>query len=303
MQPLRCSYCLSIVAMLPAIGCGVPYEGSPPAYSVTPETAPENDPAAADLDLLAWQEAAAAGGAETPADSQPAAQAARKIIYTASLDLFVEEFDPVPAEIEKLVREHEAFIANSSIDTATGRPRSGSWTIRVPVARYDGLLDAAGKLGELQRRTADSREVTAEFYDLESRLRNKEREEARLLEHLDDATGTLEEILTVEKELARVRTEAEQVEGQLRLLKDLTALSTVTLNVTEIQGYVPAESPTFATRVGRAWTESLTGLLEAGQLCVIAIVALAPWVVAAAVPIWTVLLLVRLRRRRRPAMT
>jgi hypothetical protein len=301
MPGLRCTCWFALVGIVTAIGCGGAYEGSPVSYSAAPEVSPSTELPAGDINLIAWQEADSSATADAVSGDQPAPRAERKIIYTASLDLYVEEFDPIPAEIETLAREHDAFIADSSIDTATGRPRSGSWTIRVPVARYDSLLDAAGKLGELQRRTADSREVTAEYYDLESRLRNKEREEARLLEHLEEATGTLEEILTVEKELARVRTEAEQVEGQLRLLKDLAALSTVTLNITEIQGYVPTESPTFATRIGRTWTESLSGLQEAGQLLVIAVVALAPWAIVVAVPVGVVILLVRLRRKRRMA--
>lgn len=291
MLQYRAWNCL-LAAALPAIGCGGAYEGTPESYSAAPAASPSTESAPGDFNLIAWQ-------ADAAAADPPAPKIERRIIYTATLDLLAEEFDRLPAEIEKLAREHGGFVANSSIDTATGRPRSGSWTIRVPVERYDALLDAAGKLGELQRRTADSREVTAEYYDLESRLRNKEREEARLLEHLEDATGTLEEILAVEKELARVRTEAEQLTGQLRVLKDLTALSTVTINVSEIQGYVPVESPSIATRLGRAWSESLAGLTEAGQLLIIAVVAVAPWAVATAVPIVTILLLVR-RRKRRP---
>ena len=86
-------------------------------------------------------------------------------------------------------------------------------------------------LAELQNRNEDSQEVTAEFYDVQVRIRNKQREEERLLEHLADSTGDLEDILTVEKEIARVRTEVEQLQGRLRVLQDQTSLSTVTLRI------------------------------------------------------------------------
>ena len=223
----------------------------------------------------------------------------RKIIYTARLDVVVEQFDPVPAQVEQLAQAHGAFISNSSIDTASGRPRSGTWTIRVPVGRYAQLLQAAGELGELQRRTEDSQEVTAEYFDVQTRLRNKEREEERLLEHLASATGTLEEILAVEKELARVRTESEQLAGRLRMLNDLTSLSTVTIHVMEIQGYVPVESPTFATRIGRVWTQSLAGLVDVGQGLVLAAVALVPWAIVVAIPTIALIFLLKRRSRRR----
>ena len=53
-------------------------------------------------------------------------------------------------------------------------------------------------------------------------LGDGEVEEERLLKHLTDSTGKLEDILAVEKELSRVRTEVEQMQGQMRVLQDLT---------------------------------------------------------------------------------
>lgn len=288
---------LMVIGALPAIGCGAEQASGPVSYNVAPEAVPGDD-GSGEVNLVAWQE-----GGETAVDSdgEEAQPVERKIIYTARVDLVVEQFDTVPAAVEVLARTHGAFIANSSIDTASGRPRSGTWTIRVPVDQYEVLLEDAGRLGELQRRTEDSKEVTAEYYDVATRLRNKEREEERLLEHLASATGSLEEILAVEKELSRVRTESEQLQGQLRMLQDLTALSTVTIHVQEIQGYVPVESPTFATQIGRVWTQSLEGLADVGKGLVLAAVALAPWAVVAGVPIF--LLVVALRRRSKQRAT
>lgn len=287
-----------VVCALPAIGCGAESATDRNRYPSSPAVAPGSDAADDDHGLVAFH---VAEGDESGVDAESGqpAPVERKIIYTASLDITVERFDEIPAAVEALATTHDAFIANSSIDTTSGRPRSGAWTIRVPVEHYGALLASAGQLGELQRRTEDSQEVTAEYYDLETRLRNKEREEERLLEHLASATGTLEEILAVEKELARVRTESEQLEGQLRMLKDLTALSTVTIKVSEIQGYVPVESPTFATRIGRVWSQSLEGLVDVGQGLVLAAVALVPWAAVLAIPVVVLVMLLRRRSRGR----
>jgi hypothetical protein len=287
-----------VLLLVAAVGCGAaPYDVN---YSAAPSpaTEPGGGAASGELNLaLVQNPEAVAGQAQPGTGEQPRLQ--RKIIFHATLDLVVEDFAGVAARVEELARKHEAFIANSSIDTATHRPRSGSWTIRVPAARYDEFLAAAGTLGELQRRTESSREVTAEYYDLQTRIRNKDLEEKRLLKHLEESTGKLEEILAVEKEISRVRTEMEQMQGQLRVLQDLTALSTVTLNVSELQGYVPVESPTFGTRISRAWTQSLDGLLMAAQLVVIAGVAVSPWLVVIFTPIVALILLLRRLLRRK----
>ena len=227
----------------------------------------------------------------------------RKIIYDATLSLTVEEFTEIPAQVDTLVAEHGGYIAHSNLQTAAGSPRRGEWRIRIPVDRYGSFLNAAESLAELQSRSEDSQEVTAEYYDLEVRIRNKQREEERLLEHLETSTGELEDILKVEAEVARVRTEVEQFQGRLRVLENQTSLSTVTLRIHEIQGYVPEESPTFGTRISRSWAQSIGAMLEAGQMFVIVAVAVAPWFVAMAIPACIVFVIIRYAWRKSSATT
>jgi len=149
--------------------------------------------------------------------------------------------------------------------------------------------------------SSDSQDVTEEYYDVETRIRNKKQEETQLLEILTKRTGKLEEVLQVERELARVRGEVEQMEGRLRVLASLTTMSTVTLEVHEIKGYVPEEAVTYRTRVRRAWEGSLTALAAAAQTLSVVLVALLPWISAVLVPVLVVALVARrLWRARKP---
>ena len=202
----------------------------------------------------------------------------RKIVYTADVDVVVEEFDQVPSRVKELVEQHSGYIAKSNIRGTPGSPRSGEWTIRVPVVDYEKFLAAARDLGEVRSVRTDSDDVTAEFYDIEARIRNKEQEEDRLRKHLDDSTGKLEDILNVEREISRVRGEIEQMEGRMRVLKDLTSLTTINLQVDEIKDYVPEGDPTYSTRVRRAFAKSITALVVAAKAASIAIVAAVPWI-------------------------
>ena len=101
---------------------------------------------------------------------------------------------------------------------------------------------------------------------------------------LEEQTGKLEDVLKVEEQLSRVRGEIERLEGRMRVLKDLTSYSTVTINIQEIRGYVPPQSPTFGSRIGRAWTGTLEALLATLQNIVIGIVALTPWLLVLLIP-------------------
>ena len=241
--------------------------------------------------------ASAVDNAESAKEKNPAAR--RKIIYTAKLDLVVEDFSPIPTKINELANRFDGYIAGSDISGSAGSRRNGSWEVRVPVDHYEQFLDAARGLGEPRGESCDSEDVSDEFYDLDSRIRNKQKEETRLLKLLEDATGKLEEILKVEKELSRVRGEIERMQGRIRVINDLTAMTTVNLSVEEIKDYVPPAAPGYATRVSRTFQASIAELVSFGQTVSIAAVAVTPWAIVLLPPVLVIWLVAKRRMRRK----
>ena len=288
----------AVLAAICIAGCGgVP--GSPTGSYSSPPVAKQPELAANDVATMATQEPppGGAGQAGQPRIPDDAVKLKRQIIYDADVRLIVEDFEGIPENVQKLVDASGGFVAQQKLHGRSGSPRSGEWKIRIPLAGYEDFLESARRLGELQSLAATSQDVTDQYYDLEARIGNKQREEARLLKHLDENTGKLEEILTVEKEISRVREELERMQGRMRVLKDLVSLTTVTLHVDEIKGYVPPQSPTFAHRISRAFGTSWNALVATGQGLVIAGAALGPWMAVLGVPLATVALLARRRRR------
>ena len=285
--------CLLSLMLATTLGCGTAEYGG--------QTMPKSAAMKRDVTSASPSEASVAGGEEKPQGAMPGVDALRrKIIYTATLELVVEDFEPVQSQVEALVKRSQGYVAHSAVSGMPGRPRSGQWTIRVPVDRYDGFLAAARELGEVQSVKSDSKDVSEEFYDVEARIRNKEQEEQRLLKLLAEATGKLKDVLEVEREVSRVRGEVEQLKGRLRVLSDLTALTTVELRINEVKGYVPQEAPTYGTRVRRAFEGSLTSLVSTARGFLIAMAALAPWLVVFVPAMILVIWLLRTLRRVRP---
>jgi len=240
----------------------------------------------------------AVGGMPQAEKALPKADAVRrKIAYTATVDLVVEDFTSVPSRVEATVKQFDGYIAQTNISGSPGSPRNGRWTIRVPVENYDRLVEAVQKLGEVRSIASNSQDVSEEYYDVQARIRNAKKQEERLLKLLETATGKLEEILKVESELARVRGEIERIEGRLRVLDSLTAMSTLELHITEIKDYVPEETPTYVTRVRRAFSGSISLLVTTAQTLSIVLVALSPWLAALFVPLLVLWLAVRVVHR------
>jgi hypothetical protein len=218
---------------------------------------------------------------EADAPAKPAAPdpapVARRIVHTAYLELLADDIDAAQKQLLALVDEYKGFIAASETGGSPGVPRSGNWTVRVPVAKYQEFVDAVGKLGERLRLRTDAKDVTEEFVDTEARLKNKRVEEERLQDHLKNSTGKLEDILAVERELARVRGEIEQAQGHLQKLAGLSDLATITVALRERKGYTPPETPAFSSTIGRTFGDSLDMLVRAGKTVVLIAVALVPW--------------------------
>ncbi len=242
-----------------------------------------------------------AAAPERGAGEAAAPPVTRKIVYTSQIDVVVESMAAAQERLTKLiesVREQGGYLSRQEIIGSVGSHRRGSWTVRVPLAQFDGFVAEVEKLGELERNLRDSQDVTEAYADLEARLKNKQASETRLLSHLEKSAA-LKDTLELERELSRVRGEIEQVQGQLNVLKNKSDLATVTLTLIERQGYTPPLKPTFVTRVSRTFDHSWQSLVACGQTLALFGVALGPWLAVGVVVVTPTWLLLRRRRVRK----
>jgi hypothetical protein len=211
---------------------------------------------------------------------QEAADVPRRIIYEAEISLVVKDVSATEAQITALLQQFSGYVAESTIDRTQGEQLSGRWRVRIPVEHFDTFLDSVSKLGVAESRHQTAQDVTEEFVDLEAQISNKKKLEERIVKLVEDSAGEIKDVIEVERELARVRGEIEQMEGRLRFLTNRTELTTVSIVAREVQDYVPPEAPTFVNRIRQAWGDSLEALRVFGERLVVAVVYAFPWIVA-----------------------
>src|SRR3954471_1698386 len=169
----------------------------------------------------------------------------RLIIRTGQASIEVDSLESSMAELRRIVQRSGGFVADASIQSGKNQLRTATLQVKVPALRFDELTQALQPLGKLQFVNVSAEDVSEEFVDLTARVANGRRLEDRLIELLRTRTGKLQEVLSVERELARVREEIERMEGRLRFLKTSASLSTLSVNL-----YEPA--PLVASHPGRS---------------------------------------------------
>ena len=130
------------------------------------------------------------------------------VIYTGRVELIVEDFDEAQAKLAGVIEAHKAYVAHSETTGEPHTPRSGKWTLRVPVAGFDALMDAVAGLGEARKKTKDSDDVTDRYFDTRAEVdqpRGRARRGCGQLYEKKIAGTNMDELLKVNQELTRVR--------------------------------------------------------------------------------------------------
>ena len=155
--------------------------------------------------------------------------AQRKVISTASISIEVEVVQTATADVRAIAESLGGFVEQLSSPGGAEQQRA-TMTIRVPQAQFFTALEHIEALGKVLSKNMGSEDVSERFIDLEARLKSSLREEQSLLSLLE-RTATVSEVLTVERELTRVRSEIERFQGQLNFLERRVDLGTITVSL------------------------------------------------------------------------
>jgi hypothetical protein len=232
-----------------------------------------------------------------PAEAQP-----RLIIRTADLTLVVKDTQEALDALTRLAGEFGGFVVSSSASRVAENALEGSITLRVEAARFDQALARIRTLArEVRSESVRGEDVTAEYVDLDARLRNLEAAEAQLQQILKQATST-EDVLAVYRELTNLRSQIEQVKGRMKYLSQSAALATITVTLIpdalaqpiQVGGWQPAGVIRDALQ---ALISALQGL---ATIAIWLVIVVAPMALIIAAPILLIILAIR-RLRRRPS--
>ena len=171
-----------------------------------------------------------ADGFAQQASAQTEQAQERLIIRTGNLNITVADTEKTIEEISALVNSMGGWVVSSNA-FHYGSGVRGSLTIRFPAERFSQtVIDIKDLAIEVNNESSSGQDVTDEFVDLESRLKNLEATADRVRAFLDE-TETVEEALAVNVELSRLEGEIEVIKGRMKYLSQSAAFSTLTIEI------------------------------------------------------------------------
>ena len=213
----------------------------------------------------------------------------RKLIKEGSMSFQCENVEETKVEVERICQQMGAYSSSEGQDSY-GENLNYRHTIRVPAEKFDALVQELEKLAiKVESKDINTTDVTEEFIDVETRLKTKKELEARYLEILKQARS-VEEVLSVEREIGNVRSEIESMEGRLNYLKNKVAFST--LNVNYYQKIVSDFG--FGSKFIQSFSNGWRNLLS----FLIGLMSLWPFILLIGVGAW---LLIKRRNRKKAA--
>lgn len=241
-----------------------------------------------------------------------AAAIERLVIRNADLSIVVKDPEASMTVITALATKLGGFVVSSNLYqsyTSNGVPvPEASVVIRVPAEKLDEALETIkADAVEVQSENQSGQDVTSQYVDLGSQLKNLEAAESQLMEIMQKAEKT-EDVLNVFNQLTSIRGQIESIKGQMKYYEESAALSAISVRLVAEETVKPIEIAGWKPE--GTLRDAIQNLIYFFQdfvdFLIWLVVNILPKLLAIAlvfgVPIWLIVRAVRKSNRKRKAM-
>jgi hypothetical protein len=168
------------------------------------------------------------------ADVVPPIGEGPRVIRTAQIAVEVRNgsFDGTVDKLFALSTSLGGYISGSVAAADSGSLRTGTITFQVPTDKFNEAISAVRALGTVQNLAIGGQDVSLQYVDLQTRLKNEEAQRDAMLAILQQAKD-IGQIIQVQTQIGQITGQIEQLKGQIAYYDHATSFSTVSVSVHE----------------------------------------------------------------------
>lgn len=162
----------------------------------------------------------------------------RMLVWRANVGIDVGDVSEAIGKASIIAEQSGGYVEWKS-ETAN---QSAQVRLRIPIKKFKNAVSSIEELGTVTSKSVTGEDVTEKYIDVEARLKNNYALRDRLKQLLEKAIN-VKDILEIEKELNRVQSDIDSMEGTIKSLKGQVDFATVDLSFKKNQilgplGYV-----------------------------------------------------------------
>ncbi len=233
------------------------------------------------------------------------------VIQNANISIVVSDPATAMDAVVKMTEEFKGYVVDSNIyktrnENGLDLPQAHI-TIRVPAESLTVTLEKIKSLVEdpaidVLSETRSGQNVTKEYTDQKSRLKNLEDAEAQLREIMASATRT-EDVMSVFNQLTQIREQIEITKGQIKYYEESAAMSAVDITIQSKAAVAPLTIGSWqpagvAKEAIQALINALKFFANAGIWMVLFFL---PVIIILLIPVFIIIWIIRMISRRNKA--
>ncbi len=220
----------------------------------------------------------------------------RMQITDTTLSMKVNDVPAALKEIQQLAEQHQGFMVSTNLE----QPEEGATgfiSVRVKTQQLpEFLTQVRATAAKVVAEYVSGRDITEQYTNLEERLRVLNTTKIKF-ESLLNSSGSISEMLEVQRELLNLQTQIDSIEGQKRYLSESAEYSMVSMNLATDEMSLPY-APVASWNAKIVFKEAVRALV----LTLRGVGTIAIWA-AVFSPIWIVVLIIRkLIHKKKPVL-
>lgn len=190
-----------------------------------------------------------------------------KIIRNVKMHGETKNFTNATETVKSKLSQAGGYVESSEITGGeslyNGRKtaKNAVYVLRVPAEKLDSFVESLKTLLNVTSYSETTKDVTLDYYDIESRIKTLEVKKSAL-EALLEGASSVEEIVTYQNELFEVISEIESLRSKLNVYDSKINYSTIELRIEEVLEYTETvtKEKTFGDRLAETFEDSWENL-------------------------------------------